>query len=1193
MAKKIKSTQTCIKCGEPKQLEDFYISYSPLHMSGRCPLCKECISKYDANNLTEVISVLRTIDRPYYKELWDKAILTGKDNIFGKYMRILALNHKDKVFADGDNDETKTITRMNTEIMRKQMELEQLEEKAKSVQKEEENKIPDDLILKWGRGYTSDEYMMFEEKYKLIESSYPLRSTMHLEALKTYVRYAVKAELATANNDIASAKEWGKLANEASKKAKIDPSQLSQQDLTAGLDSFSELVRQVEKAVDIIPILPQFIEKPKDKVDFTVLCYVNYERHLKGLPMVEYKDIYDFYNKMVKDYLDASPTDYAFLNEMDTDLPLVNRVYQYVFTIVIPKAKKEHPNDPFYQHLEKWVELVSYFRWFPDLFYDLITPIDGGGIRLDLDQRVLLRVMARFKRVYAVFPRGYAKCVSYDTMLFTNDGIKEIGELFDYKKTHDEEIITTHDFAMLNRYGKLETSDKGIISGYKETKKIKTEYGYEIETSLVHPLLIMDKNGELVYKKANELEKGDYLPVNRKNDVWGNKTTLDIDMQSYIDGLSNQTKHQVLRGKCNTPNVLTEELSLILGYLVGDGTVTRDNIIIFSSKDDDMISRYSSFMNNIGLDVTKRDKSVDYVTYGKYHREYFRQIGLNKVDAFEKEIPKCILSAPKKMVSAFMRGLFDTDGCVDKGYITFCTASEKLSKQVQTVLLNFGIICKREKTFNKRYNTYAYRLFIYGHNVELYMREIGFSCARKQEKLINICNVKRNTNKDIIPYQKDTIIKLYEKSKGKNTYKFGDDLYHVRKGNNELTYDKLSKVFSTYELEECEEYSKLNELKELYYFYTPIVEIEDGEDYVCDIQMSETHSFIGNGFVNHNTFLQTLFGFHTSIFYPDNTIALTAQTLQNASSLVKDKFSEIMRFYPMLKKETYEKQNRFADNLSEVYWKSGAKIDTLANAQSSKGQRRKRIVVEEACQMSDTVFADCIEPICNIPRRSIGKLAIVNPLELNGQINFFTTSWYRGCVEFERNISMMNEMAELKGVFALGSDFELACSYGRGEPKSAILEKKERLNPTAFAMNYMSHWVGSSESQLIAINKVMDIRNVTKAELKWDGKHDHSYILGVDVARSENKENNQSSVVVLKLIKNKNGKLVNVICVNIINYPSTVNFQTLAINLMKLKALYNAKAVVVDANGLGEKLPLIVVTLCRKFGEPRNLGCVA
>ena len=33
-----------------------------------------------------------------------------------------------------------------------------------------------------------------------------------------------------------------------------------------------------------------------------------------------------------------------------------------------------------------------------------------------------------------------------------------------------------------------------------------------------------------------------------------------------------------------------------------------------------------------------------------------------------------------------------------------------------------------------------------------------------------------------------------------------------------------------------------------------------------------------------------------------------------------------------------------------------------------------------------------LEPIPNIPRRTIGREALVNPEELNGQINFFTTS---------------------------------------------------------------------------------------------------------------------------------------------------------------------------------------------------------
>ncbi|MDD2490407.1 MAG: hypothetical protein PHY26_04075, partial [Bacilli bacterium] len=73
---------------------------------------------------------------------------------------------------------------------------------------------------------------------------------------------------------------------------------------------------------------------------------------------------------------------------------------------VIAKGKKEE--DSFTKNLHKYIDFVSWARWFGDLFLDLITP-ETGGIRLDLDQRVLLRSILRFTSVYGVFPRGYGK----------------------------------------------------------------------------------------------------------------------------------------------------------------------------------------------------------------------------------------------------------------------------------------------------------------------------------------------------------------------------------------------------------------------------------------------------------------------------------------------------------------------------------------------------------------------------------------------------------------------------------------------------------------------------------------------------------------------------------------------------------------------------------------------------------------
>lgn len=131
---------------------------------------------------------------------------------------------------------------------------------------------------------------------------------MHTEALLTYIRYRVKEEIATARDDMKSAKEWGQLAQKAAQDAKINPSQLSKSDLSDGLDTFGQLVRSVEQAVDIIPILPVFKERPQDKVDFTIWCYINYIRDLKGLPLAEYEDIYRFYDERKKEYEDRNET---------------------------------------------------------------------------------------------------------------------------------------------------------------------------------------------------------------------------------------------------------------------------------------------------------------------------------------------------------------------------------------------------------------------------------------------------------------------------------------------------------------------------------------------------------------------------------------------------------------------------------------------------------------------------------------------------------------------------------------------------------------------------------------------------------------------------------------------------------------------------------------------------------------------
>ena len=67
---------------------------------------------------------------------------------------------------------------------------------------------------------------------------------------------------------------------------------------------------------------------------------------------------------------------------------------------------------------ERWSELLGFFRIYPDIFLEWLTPTEVDeetgevrriGITLGGDQKIFLRAMARFASTFFVFPRGFGK----------------------------------------------------------------------------------------------------------------------------------------------------------------------------------------------------------------------------------------------------------------------------------------------------------------------------------------------------------------------------------------------------------------------------------------------------------------------------------------------------------------------------------------------------------------------------------------------------------------------------------------------------------------------------------------------------------------------------------------------------------------------------------------------------------------
>lgn len=317
------------------------------------------------------------------------------------------------------------------------------------------------------------------------------------------------------------------------------------------------------------------------------------------------------------------------------------------------------------------------------------------------------------------------------------------------------------------------------------------------------------------------------------------------------------------------------------------------------------------------------------------------------------------------------------------------------------------------------------------------------------------------------------------------------------------------------------------------------------------------------------SFLQVLALVLTAIMFPNVDLTLTAQTKQNASKLLHDKWKEIERYYPMLKNELAEKP-RFSKDEALILFLNGSRIDILANSQTSKGQRRHRMSIEESALMDANLFDDALAPVVDNPRRTAGKYGIVNPQELHRQINFFTTSWFRASYEYSRMRQMVDEMVNLSGSLVLGASWQLSAWYGRGADKATIKRKREKENPVTFDMNYCSRWVGVTEGALIDIQKFLDLRTLKTP--MFDNQNEEELYMGVDVARSDKDGNCQTIILVGRVLRFRNGTIDRVQCVNMFTVDSKLSFVGQAREVKKTFSRFKCIAAVVDANGLGKGL---------------------
>lgn len=338
--KALQKRKICTCCKQEKPLSKFYMSKSPLFaLDGKVGICIECVKEFSLNNETGEIdevkfkNILRQIDKPYYKDNLQSAInqfskehsYVPEEEIKYHGQEIVSLYMKNlnslrqlsnKSYADSESEgfiqKHSTVLKTGDDVKH----VKRTKETKVTVElKDEDFELTDDIIQLFGEGYTKTEYRKMYKKYEKLKLNYSLQTNLHQEALATYVRFKVKEEDATARGDVDEAKKWYDAAQNAAANGKLTPKQLSEADLQGGINSFSEIFKAVEQAVDVIPILPRFKYRPNDALDFNIWCYINYARDLQGLPQCDYEDVYKFYDKKKEEYLEQYGDPYGIFDD--------------------------------------------------------------------------------------------------------------------------------------------------------------------------------------------------------------------------------------------------------------------------------------------------------------------------------------------------------------------------------------------------------------------------------------------------------------------------------------------------------------------------------------------------------------------------------------------------------------------------------------------------------------------------------------------------------------------------------------------------------------------------------------------------------------------------------------------------------------------------------------------------------------
>lgn len=305
-----------------------------------------------------------------------------------------------------------------------------------------------------------------------------------------------------------------------------------------------------------------------------------------------------------------------------------------------------------------------------------------------------------------------------------------------------------------------------------------------------------------------------------------------------------------------------------------------------------------------------------------------------------------------------------------------------------------------------------------------------------------------------------------------------------------------------------------------------------------------------------------------AILYPGTQAAVTTGGKEQAASITIAKIEEICRLIPALSNEinwARGQSKKSKDNVKYIF-KNGSTIDILAARESSRGQRRHCIVIEESILMDGDALNEIIIPTTNVDRR-LGD-GSTHPEELLSKSQtFITTAGWKNSFPYDKLIDMLiNSIIDPDHYMVMGGTFETPVKEGLlDEDFVDKLKLEGTFNDSSFDREYRSVWSGDAENAYFSSEVFDKHRQLLQPEHEHSGRSSKNayYLLGIDVGRI----GCTTEVCVIKVTPQPQGASIKSL-VNIYTYEAE-DFEEQAIKVKRLFYKYKARICSIDANGLG------------------------